>query len=162
MLSTYLQIARHLFDSMPQINWIDRDKGQIDNEGEFHSLVDPAILLDFGEIAWTGTGRGYQLGELTVTTKLVFVKPAETFTRDRSPLQEYAQYNALADFLHETISELKDIKERRRSADYFTKNWYVVEQVYDLNVTYEKPVQTVKKPLPNIEGALSTTLNIQQ
>jgi|GEM_PF-6841167 len=150
MLNTYLEIGQHIFDMMPEIEWIDRDKGQIDHEEEFNSILCPAVLLDFGETNWTGLSRGNQLGDLTITTKLIFVKPGETFTRDNNPLQEYAVFNALADKLHQVVGQLEYVHERRRSSDYFTKYWYVIEQQYDLEVNYEVPIRTIPKPVPTI------------
>ena len=154
MLNTYLEIAQHLFDNMPDINWIDRDKGQIDNEEEFHSLICPAILLNFGETTWTGLTRGSQLGDLTITTKLIFVKPIDTFTRGTNPLQEYAHFNALSDELHDVVRNYPSVGERRRSADYFTRYWYVIENQYDLQVSYDVPIKTIPRPKPIISTNL--------
>lgn len=160
MLNIYLEIGQHIFDLMPEIEWIDRDKGQIDNEEDFFSILTPAVLLEFGEINWVGLSRGSQLGEMTITTKLISVKPPETFSRGSAPLQEYAVLNMLADRLHATMGELVCIKERRRSSDYFTKNWYVIEQQYDMEIEYEVPVITAPKPRPNIKREF-INLNIQ-
>jgi hypothetical protein len=159
MLNTYLKIAQHLFDKMPDIQWLDRDKGQIDHEEQYHTLVTPAILLDFNELIWQGTGRGNQLGEGSVIVKLVFSKPGETFTRGVSPLQDYTELVALAEQLHLTMGQLKVVKERRKAVDYFTTHWYVIEMFYDLEVPYEVPVRTIPKPEPKF---LSTIITIQQ
>jgi hypothetical protein len=159
MLNTYLKIARHLLDAMPDVRWIDRDKGQIDHEEDYHSLMTPAILLDFNEVLWKPLTRGTYSGEGAIIVKLIFPKPADTFTREASPLQEYEGFNTSAVELHQAISQLKEVKERRKGVDYFTKNWYVIEQFYDLDLLYEVPIKTEPKPTPKV---LSTTLNIPQ
>jgi hypothetical protein len=150
MLNTYLTLGQHIFDLVPEIEWIDRDKGQIDHEEDFNSILCPAVLIDFSEVKWAGLNRRNQLGDLTVTTKLIFVKPGETFARTNNPLQDYAVFNALADTLHQVMGQFEGVKERRRSSDYFTRYWYVIEQQYDLEVNYEVPVKTINKPVPTI------------
>ena len=159
MLQTYLKLARHLLDKLPEINWIDFDKGQIDNEQEYESIITPGLLLDFSRVQWTGTGRGNQLGEGQVIVKLVFTKPVETFTRTKNPLQDYEAFDTLNFALHQTFSAMREVKERRDSVGYFTQHWYIIETIYDLQISYEVPVKTIPKPEPNI---LSTILNIPQ
>lgn len=158
MLNEYLTIARHLDKYMPELAWIERDKGQIENEEEFNSILTPGVLLDFGTITWQGIGRGDQIGDGSITVKLIFVKPPATHVD--AVLQEYEPMAQMADKLHLTISKLRSVKERRNSSDYFTEHWYIIEQTYDVVLSYEVPTFIKPKPRPEIQGELLTNLNI--
>ena len=150
-------LAAHLAAALPDILWIDRDKGQLDNPAAFHSLQIPALLLEMGEVTWEGLSRGDQRGQLTLTVKLVFRLPAATY-RQR-PLAEYDEMAQLTDQVHQTLGTSLMVKDRRSTRDYFTPEFYVMEQSYDMVIGYTVPIRTIDKPAPDIQATLKLPLN---
>lgn len=150
-------LAAHLAASLPDILWIDRDKGQLENPEAFHSLQLPALLLDLGEVAWEGLSRGSQQGMLTLTVKLVFRLPVATY--QGRPLDEYTEMSELTALVHQALTECLMVRERRSSRDYFTAEFYVMEQAYDMAISYTVPAKTIPKPAPDIQATLKLPLN---
>ena len=158
MFQTYRDIAHAIARTLPAIQWIDRDKGQLESPEDFHSILIPGLLIAISEIQWAGQTRGAQLGEGHATTKLVFRLPAATHEVQETahgPLDEYDEFASLSEALHEQMSVLPCIGDRTKTHDYFTGEFYVVEQTYELKVYYTKPILTTQKPVPTIQATLN-------
>ncbi len=158
MFSTYRSIAHHLKNQVSELKSIDRDKGQLENAETFESLVTPAALLDFSEIKWSGGTRGNQTGTGTLTVSLVFPLPAST--RHGAEWNNYEQPERLTDKIYDSLALHKDVGDRRTGGDYFTGNFYVCTQAFDLKVYKDIAVKTMPKPFPDIEGNLQATINL--
>lgn len=158
MLTHAQHLATQLAHDLPEIQWIDRDKGQLDNPEAFHSLLVPALLLDMGEVSWEGVSRGSQRGLLTLTVKLVFRLPPATH-RDL-PLAEFSEMADLTTKVHQALGRGLMVKDRRTSRDYFTPEFYVMEQTYDMFVTYTTPDRTMPRPNPDIQASLKLPLAV--
>ncbi len=150
-------LAAHLATALPDIAWIDRDKGQLDDPEAFNSLIVPALLLDPGEVTWEGLSRGNQKGMLPLTVKLVFRMP--TATHRIHPLSEYDDMADLADKVHQALGSSIMVKDRRSTRDYFTSEFYVLEQTYDMVIGYTIPPKTIVKPAPDIQASIKLPLN---
>lgn len=156
MLQEYQQLAAHLAAALPELQWIDRDKGQLENPEAFHSIVLPGLLLGFGPVEWEGLSMGSQQGQLTLTVSLVLRLPVAT--HQKQLLTEYDEAAQLTTKVHQALPAFISVWERRSSRDYFTQNFYVVEQTYDFRVEYCKPIQTIPKPNPDIQATLKLPL----
>lgn len=156
MLTHTQYIAAHLAAALPDIQWIDRDKGQLDNPEAFHSLLVPALLLGFGPVEWEGLSRGRQLGQLSLTVSLVTRLPPAT--HHPRPLGEYDHAADLAAALHQALATCIVVKDRRASRDYFTPEFYVMETTYDMTVGHALPPRTIPKPPPTIDATLKLPL----
>lgn len=129
ILKTYHDIALAIRDQVPQIIWRDVDKGQLDKPDQFNSLLLPALLIGFSEIDWQTFGQGNQLGEGTVTVKLILRLPAQT--HDLDPLfQTNLDELELAAQVNTVMPTLRGIRPRTGSHAYQVDTFYVVEQTY--------------------------------
>lgn len=153
MHKTFRMIAKHIRQSVQEIKWIDRDKGQLEKPETFNSVFPPGVLLGFSEVDWIGTTRGNQTGLAQITVKLIFSLPAATF--EDADWNEYAEYEILTARLYETLSGHPLVKDRRSTHDYFTNEFYVAEQVFDLEVYQVKEIKIIDKPAPQIQATLN-------
>lgn len=160
MYKTYRHIAQHIRTNIAEILWIDRDKGQLEKPESFHSIIVPGVLIDFDTVSWNGQTRGNQEGEGSVTIKLIFRLPKAT--HENAHWNEHEEIELLSDCIYEIASSHINIGSRRSSKDYFTNEFYVYEQTFDLILYQTKNVRTITKPNPEIKGTLSHTLNIQK
>jgi len=160
MYLTFRQLAKHIRDTIPDLTWIDRDKGQLENTASYNSIITPGALIDFDKIEWKGLSRGNQSGISLVTVKLIFSLPSAT--HEGADWNEYEIFEQLSDTLYEQLSGHPAIGDRRGSMDYFTESFYVAEQTFELNLYQTKPIKTIPKPAPDITGTLSTTIQIPQ
>ncbi|TKT89488.1 hypothetical protein [Dyadobacter frigoris] len=158
MFKTFRDLASHIGDTVTAINWIDRDKGQLEKPDSFNSIIIPGILLDFSEIVWFGTTKGNQTGTGQVTVKLIFSLPPATY--ESSAWSDYPEYEQITNDLYQSISQFNGIKDRTKSSDYYTGSYYVCEQVFNLTVYQVIQIRTMQKPKPEIQGTLSHSLNI--
>lgn len=158
MFNTFRLIAAHIRDKVTDLKWIDRDKGQLENPVDFHSIIVPGVLLNFSEVDWIGGTGGNQTGTCTMTVKLIFRLPVATY--EDASWNNYEEYERISDILYNTLSAFKDIGDRVKSSDYFTKEFYVAEQIFDLTVYKTRKTRTIPKPAPDIKGTIHATLNI--
>lgn len=159
MHKTFRDIARQLKNRLPEINWIDRDKGQLEDPESFHSIGIPGILLGFSEVDWKPGTRGNQTGTCQVTMKLVFRLP--TATHEGAAWDDYVQFETLNEHLYEACLEMSPtIGDRRKGGDYYTKNFYVCEQTFDCKLSQLVQINRIPKPGPDIEGTIKATLTI--
>lgn len=159
MFNSFREIAKVISTNIPELVWIDRDKGQLDSPENFHSVQIPGLLLDFSTVNWESLLGGNQRGICTLTAKLIFRLPVSTY--EGADWNDYPEFEHLSDTLHEQLSDLKSVGLRRVSRDYFTKNYFVTEQSYDFTLYHTKQGKTIKKPNPAIQGSIHTTITIQ-
>lgn len=156
MHKTYRKIARSIREQIPEILWIDRDKGQLKNPDDFHTIIVPGLLLGFGNVAWTGLSQGSQQGSSTMRASLVFHLPASTYQPEdpTDPFREYNDSGTLFDALHDTLTCIPEIGERRASGELFTDQYYVLWSDYDLETIHCMTVSKVQKPSPTIQATI--------
>lgn len=155
MLKEYRHIAKHIRTNLPEIVWIDRDKGQLQNPENFHSIQIPGCLLDFNQVQWDGMNGIDQSGFCSLTVSLVFRMPPFTYTEPDLQYDltgDYDNYEELNERLYETIMKHPALGVRRSSRDYFTGEFYVTEQVYDCRLEYKQKQRTIAKPAPSIQA----------
>ena len=155
MLSDFISIARHIQQQLPELGWIDRDRGQLQDPERFNTLLTPAVLLDFSEVEWTGRTRGSQAGAGTLTVQLVTLLPSSTHYTPTSPVHLYDSAVLLADQLHKTLANHASVGDRTSIKDEFTELYYVISQAYELRLYYEEPIRTMPKPYPDISATLN-------
>jgi hypothetical protein len=160
MHASFRQIAAYIREKVAPINWIDRDKGQLEKPTKFNSIITPGALISFSDVSWEGLTRGNQIGLCKITVKLIF--PLPVATHEGAQWSDYTEFEDLSRDVFEALSSHKDAGDRRGSSDYYTDEFYVCEQTFDFTVYESKTVNTILKPAPEIEGTLSTTINIQQ
>ncbi len=154
MHKTYRTIAKHIRKELPEISWIDRDKGQLNDPGNFHSIITPGLLLHFGNVTWTGLGGGRQQGFTTMRASLIFNLPPSTYASLDDPLKDYQESNTLSMRLHDTLKTISLIGERRASVDYFTPQYYVCAMDYDCEVIDTVELCKIQKPAPIIQAKI--------
>lgn len=161
MYKTFRLIAKELGERIPEIRWIDREKGQLDAPEKFHAVQVPGLLLDFSETIWEGGTGGNQTGFCTLTASLIFRLPTATY--EGSEWNDYVEFERLTNRVHEELSALSPIiGDRRKGYDNFTDTFYVTQQSYDLKVYQTKQINIIEKPTPDIQGQIQATLNISQ
>jgi hypothetical protein len=151
MYSTYRHIATHLANAIPDLQWIDRDKGQLDNPENFHSVLTPGLLLGFDDVEWEPGTRGNQTGYATMTASLVFRLPASTYLGN---WEQHPEYEQLTQALYLALLDCPGVGDRRASSDAFTDAFYTATQSFDLTIYQAVPVRTIAKPNPDIQATL--------
>lgn len=151
MYKTYRDIANHLTNAIPDLQWIDRDKGQLEKPEGFHAIGTPGLLLGFDDVEWEPGTRGNQTGHGTMTASLVFRLPTSTYLGNWEQHPEYEQFT---EALYLAMLDHKDIGDRRMSTDGFTDTFYVSIQAFDLTIYQTVPVKTIAKPNPEIKATL--------
>jgi hypothetical protein len=159
MYKTYREIATHIANAIPELQWIDRDKGQLDKPEEFHTILTPGLLLGFEDVEWEGGTGGNQTGTSLMTASLVFRLPTSTYLGNWGPHDEYEKFT---EALYEVLLTHPAVGDRRMSGDGFTDEFYVAIQAFDLTLYQTRPLKTIPKPAPDIRGTMSTTLTIEQ
>ncbi len=134
MLDTYNLLARHLREGLPQLAWIDLDKGQLTDPRPHHSLVSPALLINMGTVSWEELGQNTQIGSATITLKLAFVLASETHADDPNLTDSVAQLE-LAERLHRRAITSLVLTQRTATLTQVVGSYYVIEQAYLAQLT---------------------------
>lgn len=150
MFSTYREVAETIRQYALPIKWIDRDKGQLKDPDQFHTIITPGVLLHFGEVDWINTGAGNQDGWTILRASLVMLTPASTFQPESDPLHDYTDSEALTESLISALEKSCYIHQMRASKDYYTGIYYVCEFTFDVKVRRTNPVLSTAKPVPTI------------
>jgi hypothetical protein len=158
MFETYLIIVTTLRNKLKWINWLDWDKGQLEEPEKFNSIIVPGVLVDPSAIEWEELGKGFQLGIGPITVKLVTLLPAQTHAGD--PLLEL-NLVALqqAEELHAAIISSSGVLRRVGSPKpYWVNTFFVIEQTYDFRYNYQPSIQLAPKPAPQINTTITVPI----
>ncbi|MFC5408022.1 hypothetical protein ACFPMF_01785 [Larkinella bovis] len=158
MIETYLIIIDAIKRSLPWAQWIDWDKGQLDEPEKFNAIVVPGILVDPSAVEWEQLGKGFQLGNGPITIKLVTLLPAQTHALDPL-LPENLKVQRMAEQLHETMLAVSGVLRRTGSPKpYWASTYFVIEQTYDFRHTYQPDIPLAPLPSPAINATITVTL----
>ena len=130
MLSTYQQLAQAIHEGVPDINWLDIDKGQLENPEAFNSLIVPAVLIGQAEIEWTDLLTHNQQGVGNIVISTVFRLPGQTHLLDPL-LAQHLKTLELADDVDRVARQFRGVVSRTRSRDYVAGPFFVTEQTYE-------------------------------
>ena len=130
MIQTYLEIAGVVKKAVKEINWIDLDKGQLDDPEAFNSLINKSVLIGQSEIEWSQLAGGYQQGEGFITVKTIFTLPTQTHLTDPLIAKEVVKMFATADQVSAAVLCTPGVLTRTNSKDYPVLTFYVIEQTY--------------------------------
>ena len=130
MLSTYKEVAEIIHKKVKQINWIDLDKGQLDEPERFESLIVPAVLIGQSEIEWADLTSRFQQGTGMITVKTCFVLPAHTQLTAPHLTKQIEKMYDTADQVREAVLTTPGIMSRVKSSDYPTDRYYVIEESF--------------------------------
>lgn len=73
MLKTiYTELVKHLRQQVPELRFIDLDRGQLEYPAENYVLLFPAVLLRIDAITWGNIGEGLQEGDLSLQARVCF------------------------------------------------------------------------------------------
>ncbi|MCL2133031.1 MAG: hypothetical protein FWH39_01645 [Bacteroidales bacterium] len=74
----YTSIRDRLQDKLPELLYVDLQKGQLDLYRQHENLPLPAALIEIKQLDWLGTAGGYQTGEAVISVCLYLNKTADT------------------------------------------------------------------------------------
>ncbi|GAB2586484.1 hypothetical protein [Spirosoma areae] len=129
MFNAYFIIAQAIADQVKQLVWFDLDKGQLDNPELFNSILTPGILIGHSEIEWSQLAGRNQLGNGSVTVKLILRLPAQTHLTDPLITKNLKELD-LGDPVNDAVLSVPGVLSRVKSHDYPSGTFYVVEQTY--------------------------------
>jgi len=149
----YQAIARQLRDSLPGLQFIDLQKGQVARAAESYPLPLPAALVEFREVTWSNTG-GPQLGNAVVGIHLYVEHVSDTFeggeqhgeaVKDLDIQDEV--FSALHGFATNDMSPLKRVAD----APPVYADRYVAYRVdFECTIFQERSGETMSAPKPNV------------
>lgn len=138
ILKSYYDLAGAIRDAMPDLAWIDIDKGQFDNPENFNTVLLPGLLIKFSAIEWETLGQKRQLGDGTVTLKLAVYLPAQTHESDPLFATNLDSF-ALATVLNQAVAGVDFMRTRVGSDEYPVQTFYVIEQTYTVCLAPDPP-----------------------
>jgi hypothetical protein len=74
----YTSIHDRLQEKLPELLYIDLQKGQFDRYGQQANLPLPSALIELKQVDWVGTAGGSQTGDALISVYLYIDKPAGT------------------------------------------------------------------------------------
>ena len=74
----YTSIRNRLQEKLPELEYVDLQKGQINLYGQETNLPLPAALIEIKQVDWTETAGGYQTGDALLSVYLYLDKTAGT------------------------------------------------------------------------------------
>lgn len=139
ILSLYQEIGTELSE-IEQLQWIDLDKGQLENPSAFESLLSPAVLIGFENgIEWQELARSKQTGIALVSIKIVVTLPQSTHikpnTTDLNP-NDLTSTLGIEDIVHNKFILNKGAT-RTFTKSYYSGSFYVTEHTYSIAYGYE-------------------------
>ena len=132
MLASYIIIGQAIKQAVPQIQWIDLDKGQLEDPERFNSIGVPGVLIGQSEIDWQQLGAGQQQGTGTLTVKVVLRLPTQTHLTDPL-LQDSLKELELGDQINTAVLSVPGIKTLAHYSDYPEGTFYVLEHTYQVS-----------------------------
>jgi hypothetical protein len=72
----YTSIRDRLQEKLPELLYVDLQKGQFDRYGQQANLPLPSALIELKQVDWVGTAGGYQTGDALLSVYLYLDKPA--------------------------------------------------------------------------------------
>lgn len=75
----YQALSQQLRDSMPQLEYIDLQKGQLARAAENYPIPLPSALIEFRPVQWSSTGEGGQIGKAAISVHIYVDHVADTF-----------------------------------------------------------------------------------
>lgn len=75
---TFLEITKHLKTKVPEIKYIDKYRGQLDNVRNW-VFPRPAVFLSYGRTDWNNISLGGQLGDAIIRVRIVVENYAEAY-----------------------------------------------------------------------------------
>lgn len=104
-ISNYLLDTLKGMESLPDLQWVDKDMGQL-NWIDDIVFPRPAILIGFGRTSWENVSKGLQQGTSTIIFKVILDNYADSFTG--SPNQELAlQFFEFNQMVHDALQGLE-------------------------------------------------------
>ncbi|WP_080058966.1 hypothetical protein [Spirosoma aerolatum] len=129
MFKSYSTIAEAIKKQVKVLRWFDLDKGQLDDPERYNSIITPGILIGNSEITWSQGSSRAQIGDGTVTVKLVLRLPAQTHLTEPL-LFENLKALELGDSIDDAVQNVPGVLSRTKYRDYPVDSFYVVEQTF--------------------------------
>lgn len=152
----YKAICQRLKATMPQLEYIDLQKGQIARAAESYPIPFPSCLIKFMPVEWTNTGGG-QLGETVISVTYYTDHLGDTFEGGEQSPEAIADldaidevYNALQGFAPDDMNPLNRVTDTvvEPGARYISYQTIFKTIFYQAVV---EPVLTAKKTSTNIK-----------
>lgn len=77
--TTYKEITDHLKATVPAIQWVDKDRGQLEDAGNF-VFPRPAVFVSFGLGQYESQGGGILKGDKILRVRTCYENYADSFT----------------------------------------------------------------------------------
>lgn len=129
MFYTYLTLGRACQQGVPDLVYIDLDKGQLDDPDAFNSLTLPALLIGQTDLDWSQLANRSRLGVGIVTTKTVVRLPAHTFLSHPAAAAHLLTLD-VAERVEAVLLEQPGVTTCTNTKEYASGPYYVVEQTY--------------------------------
>lgn len=101
--TTYTEIMTRISENCPLLEWIDIDRGQLDNIEEELPFPLPAVFISFEEAAWqTLAGRNLQKGQVIFSIRTAWKPYGDTFVGSEEQESTLAYLETL-DQLHSAL-----------------------------------------------------------
>ncbi len=141
-----------LTEDMPELRYIDIDRGQLDEEPEQHYQIDfPACLIRITVPQWNSVGDKHYVGSANVTFKLGIRKLHDTakITPEAVRAKAFEQL-AINTRLHHVVDGYEGrvnnaLQKAESDMDYGEKGLIIFLETYRCEVQLPKKVNTVKK-----------------
>ena len=75
----YKQISEHLKNNIPELIYIDKERGQLEKENEL-LVPKPAVLIAFLRFEWTDIGNGIKQGKGSIQVRTAIENYAESYS----------------------------------------------------------------------------------
>ncbi len=158
ILSLYQEIGNELAE-IESLQWVDLDKGQLENPGLYDSLLSPSVLINFeAGIEWKELARSNQSGEALVTLKIVITLPQSTHIKPSTINQSQQSLKdalSIEDIVHNKI--IRNGVNRTFTKSYQSGTFYVTEHTYAIMYGYEPNPKYHLEPKPEttISGVIT-------
>ena len=164
MLTTYFEVASAIRRNLPEIRWIDLDKGQVNQlitgELDYDLPSIPCVLISVPDEQWKSLSNKSQIGNGNLIVKLLLNLPSGTHASD--PLLSMSvEATQLAEALHESIIQVHGIEERTRVRRYPVAHLFCIETHYTTKLAYLRAVRQKPKPDPLITSNLNFPISQQ-
>lgn len=151
--SEIYKTIKQALESLPELKFIDVQKGQMNRSTENYPLPLPAALVEFKPCTWSNTGD-YQIGDLMISVYLYIDLVTDSFDSSESE-HETDNLLDLQDLMFETLQGLSNVHlaslNRVSDAIVEYRNQFVCYRV-DFKTEIQHDVSLVNenvRPVPN-------------
>jgi hypothetical protein len=154
----YKEITDHLEVQVPELIYIDKDRGQVEKENVL-LIPKPAVLIGFMRFEWSDIGNGIKQGKGTIRVRVACENYAESYSGsiDQDKALEFFDLNEKVDAALEGFTGTKFSKLIKTADEDDLDHTNVIVTVYeyettitdDTNANCSKMVKVDAEPIVN-------------